>query len=566
MKAALYCRVSTEEQGNKGYSLRQQLEALREYCQQNKYEIVGEFEDRASGASLDRLGLDALRDAVSAGGVDVVLAQDRDRLSREPAHVYILREEFLGYGTTLRALNDRGDDSPEGELYDAIFDQLAKFERAKTLERTRRGKLMKARSGKIVGNGKAPYGFLYEDDHYHVDPERMPFVHMIFEKLAEGCSLYSVVQHLHDIGAPTPGSGRWHESTLRSIVKNDTYLGTAFYGKNRITTTTVSKLEDGKKTYKRKVVTERRPESEWIAIPVPDSGISPEIVARARESLKGNVKSVSKNDGRVWELSGGVAVCSECGRRMGAYTTLNSRRKRYHYYRCSNRESNACSNRKHRPARDLEMWVKDALQEAFHPEAWESFVDDLCDRKLEDLRKLRRSDPSKTKENLLNCITSLEARLGRARDLFIVGDLTRPEYEEKRDQIQDEIEVIRGELTKVDDLDTEIRRVEDLRKTLLSIEDPLSGHYAFLIDEDNAEAVGESKDNLPYGFGYGSKETAAWRRQEFYRKVGLRVRVGEQGLEISLGIGEPIVSKLGTASVSSSGSTSYLPSSATSLA
>jgi site-specific DNA recombinase len=73
MKAALYCRVSTEEQRNKGYSLRQQIEALRRHCDAHDLEVVGEFEDTASGASLDRHGLDALRDAVSAGGVDAVL-------------------------------------------------------------------------------------------------------------------------------------------------------------------------------------------------------------------------------------------------------------------------------------------------------------------------------------------------------------------------------------------------------------------------------------------------------------------------------------------------------------
>src|SRR5918994_6703135 len=86
MKAALYCRVSTEEQGNKGYSLRQQLEALREYCQQHEYEIVGEFEDRVSGAYLNRPGLDTLRDLVADGGVDIVLAQDADRIIRDPGH------------------------------------------------------------------------------------------------------------------------------------------------------------------------------------------------------------------------------------------------------------------------------------------------------------------------------------------------------------------------------------------------------------------------------------------------------------------------------------------------
>ena len=85
MKTALYSRVSTEEQGKSGYSLRRQLEALRRYCNAHDVEVVGEFEDRASRASLDRLGPDALREVVSGGGVDVILAQNRDRFSREPS-------------------------------------------------------------------------------------------------------------------------------------------------------------------------------------------------------------------------------------------------------------------------------------------------------------------------------------------------------------------------------------------------------------------------------------------------------------------------------------------------
>jgi hypothetical protein len=43
-----------------------------------------------------------------------VLAQDRDRSAREPAYHYLLRREFEEYGTKIRALNDRGDDTPEG--------------------------------------------------------------------------------------------------------------------------------------------------------------------------------------------------------------------------------------------------------------------------------------------------------------------------------------------------------------------------------------------------------------------------------------------------------------------
>ena len=115
-RAILYARVSTDEQARSGYSLAQQLEALREYAAREGYEVLEEVKDAGqSGASLERPGMDRVRDLVAAGGVSVVLAQDRDRFSREPAYHYLLRKEFEGHGTKIRALNDRGDESPEGE-------------------------------------------------------------------------------------------------------------------------------------------------------------------------------------------------------------------------------------------------------------------------------------------------------------------------------------------------------------------------------------------------------------------------------------------------------------------
>jgi site-specific DNA recombinase len=147
----LYARVSTDEQARSGYSLAQQLEALREYATREGYRVLEEVSDPGqSGASLERPGMDRVRDLVAAGGVSVVLAQDRDRIAREPAYYYLLKREFEEHGTKIRALNDRGDDSPEGELTDGILDQLSKFERAKMVERTRRGKLRRAREGKVV--------------------------------------------------------------------------------------------------------------------------------------------------------------------------------------------------------------------------------------------------------------------------------------------------------------------------------------------------------------------------------------------------------------------------------
>ena len=78
-----------------------------------------------------------------------MFAQDQDRFAREPAYLSYLREAFGQHGCKLRSLNDRGDDSPEGQLTDGILDQIACFERLKIAEGSRRIKLRKAR-------GKAP--------------------------------------------------------------------------------------------------------------------------------------------------------------------------------------------------------------------------------------------------------------------------------------------------------------------------------------------------------------------------------------------------------------------------
>src|SRR3712207_86810 len=181
-QAILYARVSTDEQARSGYSLAQQIDRLREYAADEGYEILEEVTDAGySGASLGRPGMDRVRDLVAAGGVSVVLAQDRDRFAREPAYLYILREEFAAYGCRPRSLNDRVDDSPEGELTDGILDQPAKFERAKMIERTRRGKQRKAQEGRISTN-RAAFGFEFNAtrDGYVINPDEMEVVRRVF--------------------------------------------------------------------------------------------------------------------------------------------------------------------------------------------------------------------------------------------------------------------------------------------------------------------------------------------------------------------------------------------------
>ena len=124
-------------------------------------------------------------------------------------------------------MNDRGDDTPEGELTDGILDQLAKYERAKIAERTRRGKLKKASEGKVIASHTPEYGFKYtaSKDAYEVDEERMRVVRHIFCMAGtEGRSIHEITKILAAEVVRTPtGKKAWSRTLIRNFISDDVY-------------------------------------------------------------------------------------------------------------------------------------------------------------------------------------------------------------------------------------------------------------------------------------------------------------------------------------------------------
>jgi site-specific DNA recombinase len=434
--AILYARVSTDEQARSGYSLAQQLEALREYAAREGYEVLEEVQDPGqSGATLARPGMDRVRDLVAAGGVSVVLAQDRDRFAREPAYHYLLRQEFDEHGTKMCALNDRGDESPEGELTDGILDQLAKFERAKTAERTRRGKLRKAREGKVVGTHAARYGFKFNatKDAYEINETEMEVVRRIFYMVgAEGESLRAVANKLEREGLPTPKRAKhWNRSFFRACIRDDVYRPHSFEEIKAVVTPEVAARLDPSRSYglwwfnrlghKVRQVSEppggrhyrkthewyQKPREEWIGVPVPDSGVPREVIEAARAAIVGN-RRPARAGRRFWGLTGRIARCGACGWTMCATHSTSTKKGRiyaYDYYRCSNRDGyglEACAN-SHKPRADK-----------LEPEVW-GFVSNLLktpDLLLAGLERLIEEERSARKLHSRGRNVGEEARRG----------------------------------------------------------------------------------------------------------------------------------------------------------
>jgi site-specific DNA recombinase len=507
-RAILYARVSTDEQARSGYSLAQQIEALREYAKREGYEVLEEVSDPGqSGASLERPGMDRVRDLVAAGGVSVVLAQDRDRFAREPAYHYLLRREFEEYGTKIRALNDRGDETPEGELTDGILDQLAKFERAKTAERSRRGKLRKAREGKIVATMHINYGFGYNEqrDGYTVREDHMATVRRVFRMVAmEGATLYRVKKTLEQEGITPPKGGRyWNKKTLREMILDDVYkplrpaeigslvseglistevaagldpercYGIWWYNRRR-TVRTRSKRTDGSYYWKQNI--QERSRRDWVAVPVPDSGVPREHVEAARDAIKDNARPP---DGRYryWELAG-IMVCGVCGCRMSKTRRVKGRGYEgyYHYYFCPtrvNKGQDACPQLRGFRAEPLEaeVWelVRSLMLEPEH------LLGDI-DRMIEEERNTVHADPEREASVWLDSIAAAERKRSGFQDMAAEGLISLDE--------------LRGKLAELDDLrktaERELRVIEGRRDVLRQLEQDrgsLIEHYANLAPE-----------------------------------------------------------------------------------
>lgn len=147
-RAALYLRVSSEDQRRHGRSLVTQLAACQEYAMARGYMVTAVYQDVHTGADLlGRRGLASLRSVMRRGEVDVVVALVVDRLTRDLGHLHFLLVEAATAGTRFEFVLEELDHTPEGRLLRAVQGFAAEVERLHIAERTRRG--VRAKIGPI---------------------------------------------------------------------------------------------------------------------------------------------------------------------------------------------------------------------------------------------------------------------------------------------------------------------------------------------------------------------------------------------------------------------------------
>jgi DNA invertase Pin-like site-specific DNA recombinase len=342
--AAIYARVSSARQ-KKDETIGSQTAALRAHAQALGLEVPEEwvFEDEGhSGATLIRPALERLRDVVAGVGADVVLCYSPDRLARKFAYQALLIEEFARAGTRVEFVNGPRGDSPEDQLLVQFQGMFAEYEKAQIMERYRRGKAHRARTGSVNVLSGAPFGYRYlrKSDHagaaYEIVDHEAALVAELFRRYADdGATIAELARWLTEQGVATrTGKARWDRSVVWGMLRNPAYAGRAVYGKTIAVHESPglnrrARLEG--RTTPRASKTVDRPREEWTHIPVP--GIVDEgTFARVALRLEDNKRFASRNS-KTPNLLQGLAACAGCG--YGYYrTSTNTTNKKIHYYRC----------------------------------------------------------------------------------------------------------------------------------------------------------------------------------------------------------------------------------------
>ena len=284
---AAYLRVSSRVQRDRE-TIASQREAVLEHAGGCGWTVPKErvfADDGFSGATLDRPALEALRDAVAGGEVETILAWSADRLSRNFAHQMLLQEEFARHGARIVFVQEPDDATPQGMLLRQMLSAISEYERTQIAERSRRGKIHRARQGSLNMISRPPYGYrlIRKTEacgaRLEIDEAEAAVVRRIYDLyVREGLKMHAVSRRLDAEGIRPRHAECWPTATVAVILRNEAYVGRAAYLK----TVGTGKPARRNRTGRRKAGTVRRltgravrPREEWIELPFRPSSRRP---------------------------------------------------------------------------------------------------------------------------------------------------------------------------------------------------------------------------------------------------------------------------------------------------
>ena len=464
-RAAIYARVSSDRQAQDG-TIDSQVQALRERVAQDGLVLEEELcflDDGYTGSTLIRPALERLRDQASAGAIDRLYVHSPDRLARRYAYQVLLVDELQHYGVELVFLNRPLGRGAEDDLLLQVQGIVAEYERAKILERSRRGKLHAAARGRVSVLANAPYGYRYVpkqmaggEARFEVVFSEAQVVRDVFRWVAqERMSLSAVTRRLSSQGILSPrGRATWDRSTVWGMLRNPAYKGMAGFGKRQIGPPLPRPRPPRNSTeHPRRAVSWRRTSpDQWTGIPVP-AILEEDLFEAVQEQLRENQRRYRLGRQGAKYLLQGLVVCSGCG-----YALCGRRNKNRLYYRCvcnvANRFSkqHACAN----------LSVRGEPLEAA---VWADVSALLAEpQRIEDeyRRRLALSDPaSQTGERgkVPVLVARVQRQISKLIDAYAEGLIDKQEFEPRIRSARQHLEKLQADLRSQQQAAAQIREM-----------------------------------------------------------------------------------------------------------
>ncbi len=352
LRAAIYARVSSEQPTDGGGGgIASQTAALEARVATDGLVLPATqrfVDDGYSGATLARPALERLRDLAAAGGLDRVYVHSPDRLARRYAYQVLLVDELQRAGVEIVFLNRPIGISAEDDLLLQVQGMVAEYERAKILERSRRGKRHAALAGSVNVFSTAPYGYRYVGKRdgggvarFEIVEEQAQVVRQIFDWVGrDRLSIGEVCRRLYRRKCPTcHGKPAWERATVWHLLRNPAYRGEAAFGKTH-PEARLPRLRPMRGRGEQPKQDRRRtdtPVSDWIRVPVPPI-VDPAVFDAAQEQLRENGRRSRERAHGARYLLQGLLVCHSCGYSFcgicGKARSSGGRRRTYTYYRC----------------------------------------------------------------------------------------------------------------------------------------------------------------------------------------------------------------------------------------
>jgi len=462
MQVGIYARVSSDRQADSG-TIHSQIEALSDRVQSDGLQVPEELrfiDDGISGATLIRPALERLRDMVYVGTLQRIYIMSPDRLSRKYAYQILLIDEFRRAGVEVVFLNKQTGDSPKDELLLQVQGMVSEYERAKIMERSRRGKLHAAKHGAVSVMARTPYGYRFisrkvsEDGeaHYEIVFEEARVVQQIFEWIGkERVTLREVARRLSSKGIKSrTGKTVWSAKSILQMLRNTSYVGKAAFGKTKLGPKRPSfRPAKGKEQQKQDPYSIYSvPEEEWIYIPMPPL-VAPVLFEAVQEQLAVNkTTSRIRNEGAKYLLQG-LLGCKICGYALTAKRCVCGKNKSllYTYYRCSG--SDGYRQHDGKPICDNKQIRGDIVEAA----VWEQVVKVLQQPDLIEGEYKRRLEAGQTHDvtDMQNEQTKVRNAIARMIDGYADGIIEKREFEPRVKQARAKLARIEAQMRAADE-------------------------------------------------------------------------------------------------------------------